>query len=248
MTTEQVVSGSNAIIAEPVFSPIPHNGRQYVPNNVTICSVWPDDLSSWKLHGGRNQLYRIPAVEKGKYALLKVYDTYTVTRNIAVESEGPEAYQNSPISCLGVAENLLKEWAEDAPGNASGARPGIMIIAGDTPTQTELDAMWASQTEYFRWLVKRADDYWIQGKREYISSDHRRALRWLGSEDRDWFQEIAEVLKKRCYACAEEINTDAIVCKHCSTNLVDFCIDQGVIPPAEDAAVTKGIARKRAKK
>lgn len=247
-TTETAISvDSGMTVAEPVFAPHPMGGRQYIPNNVTICSIWPSDLSSWKLHAGQLKQYFIPSVPKGKYAVLKVYDTYTMTRNTSVESDGPEGYQPSPIFCVGVAENLLKEWAEDAPGNASGSRPGISIIQGEKPTQSELDAMWARQTEYFRWLVKRADDYWIQGKREYISDDHRRALRWLGSEDRQWFQEIAEVLKKRCPACAEEINSEATKCKHCQEDLVEWYKKRGVVPK-DDPAVAKWLTVKAAVK
>jgi hypothetical protein len=225
---------NNCITVEAeVFAPNPFGGKPYIPRNVTLCSIFPDELRCVMNHGGGRKQYRMPAVPKGSYALLKVYDTYTLTRNLskaAAAGDDPGdseawAMQQSPVSCIAVATDLLRQWAQDAPGNASGAKPGIMVLADDAPTQLELDQLVAIQTEYFRWLVMKADEYWITGKREYITGDHRRALRWLGSEDRDWYKKIDQVLLKKCPACYEDINSMATVCKHCDQNLVKFYRD-----------------------
>lgn len=42
------------------------------------------------------------------------------------------------------------------------------------PTQAELAAMCAFQTEHLRCLLKSSNDYWIQKSREYISSGDMR--------------------------------------------------------------------------
>lgn len=218
-----------------VFEPNPFGGRTFEPNNVTICSIFPEELRHFMMHAGGRKEYYLPAVPKGSYALLKVYDTYTLTRDLSAAAgagdnrDDPAAYsmQRSPVYCVGVAGALVRQWAEDAPGNASGAKPGIMVIERDRPTQLELDGLTETQTAYFRWLVMKADEYWITGKREYITNDHRRALRWLGSEDRDWYKKIETVLFKRCPQCAEQINFLALGCKHCSVNLPKFYRDAG---------------------
>lgn len=181
----------------------------------------------------------MPAAPKGSYALLRVYDTWTLTKDlnligVAETYADAQSMVRSPVSCEGVAMDLLRQWAQDCPGNASGAKPGVMVIEGDEPTQLELDGLWQTQVTYFRWLVMKADEYWITGKREYITEDHRRALRWLGSEDRDWFKKILAVHYKACPACAEQINIMAVQCRHCQTNLVKFWRDMGVLRPTED--------------
>src|SRR5262249_14470706 len=157
--------------------------------------IFPDPLEHWMYHAGKRKVYRMPGVPKGSYALLRVYDTYTVTRDLsrAVGADNDmdgNSYQQSPVHCDGVAADLMRIWAQDAPGNASGAKPGVMVLEGDKPIQSELDSLWRTQSEYFAWLVRKADEYWITGKRDYITDDHRRALRWLGSEDREWFKKI----------------------------------------------------------
>lgn len=240
-------------VVEDVFEPDPNAGRRYTPNYRTLCSIFPTALEWSEMHAGRRRTYSMPAVEKGKYALLRVYDTWTKTRNFNAEDNqgGSEVYQRSPISCEGIAQDLIRAWAQDAPGNRGGSQPGIMVIAGDKPTQGELDHLWAMQTEYFRYLVMMADNYWITGKREYITDDHRRALRWLGSEDREWFKRINSVLYKKCPNCAEEINEEALGCKHCNVNLLKFYRDAGFkddeVTPEMDAAVAVFYAARKAR-
>lgn len=250
----------NCITVEAtVFEPNPNGGRPYIPNNVTICSIFPDELKHYMLHAGGRKEYRMPAVPKGSYALLRVYDTYTITRDLGRvagagnEPDSPDAnaMQRSPVYCFGVSQDLIRQWAQDAPGNASGAKPGIMEIQGDVPTQFELDQLVATQTEYFRWLVMMADNYWITGKRDHITEDHRRALRWLGSEDRDWAKKINAVLFKECPNCAEQINEKALGCKHCNANLLKFYKDAGYkdeeITEDMDVAVWAFYAQRKAK-
>lgn len=234
--------------SEAVFEPHPNmGGRAYIPNHVTLCSIFPERLEKYMLHAGMRKCYEIPAVEKGKYALLTVYDTFQVTRKFAESSEDEaEDMQRSPISCLGIATDLLRLWAQDAPGNASGASPGIMVIQGETPTQLELDTLWAQQTEYFRWLVLKADEYWITGNRAGITEDHRRALRWLGSEDRDWFKKINAVMFKTCAACGEDIRLMATVCPKCQQNLIKFYKDAGITVTEDvDPGVFRFLAMQR---
>lgn len=227
----------NCITVEAeVFAPNPFGGKPYIPNNVTICSIFPEELRHTMNHGGGRKEYRMPAVPKGSYALLRVYDTFTLTRDLSKaaaagnDPNDPNAHdmQRSPVLCYGVAGDLIRHWAQDAPGNASGAKPGIMVLQGEKPTLFELEQLVATQTEYFRWLVMKADEFWITGKREYITNDHRRALRWLGSEDREWYKKIDTVLLKKCPACYEDINSMATVCKHCDQNLVKFYSNVGI--------------------
>jgi hypothetical protein len=232
-----------------VFEPNPYGGRAYVPNNVSICSIFPEELRHYLMHAGRRKEYFMPAVPKGSYALLKVYDTYTLTRDLSAgmsdipNDRNAQAMVQSPVHCFGVAADLTRQWAQDAPGNASGAKPGVMVIAGDRPTQLELDGLTETQTTYFRWLVMKADEYWITGQRTYITNDHRRALRWLGSEDRDWYKKIETVLFKRCPSCAEQINFDALGCRHCSTNLPKFYRDAGYTDVEVTDDVGEAVAR-----
>lgn len=249
LEAEGIAVGALQWQSEAVFEPHPNmGGRAYIPNHVTLCSIFPARLEKFMLHAGMRKCYFIPEVETGKYALLTVYDTFQVTRKFAESSEDEaEDTQRSPVSCVGIATDLLRLWAQDAPGNASGSSPGIMVIQGSEPTQMELDTLWAQQTEYFRWLVMKADEYWIIGKREYITEDHRRALRWLGSEDRDWYKKINAVQFKTCPACGEDIRLMATVCPKCQENLVKFYKESGItVTEKVDFAVFRFMEMQRA--
>ncbi len=69
---------------DSVFEPDPHAaGRVYTPNYRTLCSIFPEPLVHHMLHAGGRKEYRMPAVPKGSYALLRVYDTWTLTRDLS---------------------------------------------------------------------------------------------------------------------------------------------------------------------
>jgi len=213
------------------FAPHPlMHGRTYTPNYRVLCSIIPHDLDHWMYHAGGRKQYFIPACDKGKYNVLKVYDTYTVIADLSARATNDEGYGDAmttaPIPCLGLVDDLLRIFGGDGIGNKDGRRPGIMMIADDTPTQRELDQLVAMHTEYCRGLVIEADDYDAKGAKAYITEAHREALRWLGSEDRNWYRKIEARLFKQCPRCAENINAMATLCKECRTDLVRYYADQ----------------------
>jgi hypothetical protein len=242
MSTQIVTPEPNAFLITPdachsnlesAMEPDPFaGGRVYVPHHRTICSIFPEARELSLMHAGQRKTYRIEGAPKGKYSLLTVYDTWTIVRN----TDDPEANENggmkrAVVPADGLAMDLERAWAMDTRGNESGHRPGFLILEGDKPTQGELESAWITQTEYFRYLVLKAEENWAAGNKSYVTNDHRRALTWLGvSGSFQWANPMRESTLRACPACAEEINVMATVCRFCQTNLVKFFQSVGVEP------------------
>lgn len=253
--SDQIISPSDpassvsSLLPPPLLSPFSHHLR-----HVTICSVYPGELNHRLLHervnfddptrpsGSGFTSYHIPAVpidHPDAYELLNVWDGFTSVLDTAgtlaasadydamTVGESSKKYQLAPVPCNVIAYDLIRHWSGDAPGAKVGLTIGVGAVASDLPTPTELQGLRGIQTAYFRFLVEQADAYHSQGLNREITDYHRRALRWLGSEDREWFKKIERSVMKSCPACDNQIKSNAIVCQHCHTNLTDFYAAQG---------------------
>src|SRR6185369_15971877 len=219
--------------SEPLLEPHPYTaGRTYTPNYRVLCSIIPNDLLTYLRHALGRKEYYIPAVPKGKYALLRVYDTYQVIADLSGRATNDDGHgddmQAAPVHCDGVCDDLLRIFSGDAVGNRDGQMPGLMVIQGDEPDQGELDRLWSQHESYCRYLVQQADDFETKGLRSYITEEHRRALDWLGSEDRTWYRKILATREKDCPACAELINRMATRCKVCGIDIEKWYRDKGI--------------------
>lgn len=220
-----------AVVSESIFKPNPYGpGRSYTPNHCTLISIFPEarTYTPKALHGGMRTTYRIDGAPKGQYTKLIVYDTFIAIRKHQRSDDDNDEIQAAPAPAQGIAKDMIRFWAEDAPGNRSGAKPGFMICEGEDPTELELSQLWQGQTEYFRYLVMMADEHAHNQRFTQITEDHRRALSWLGTEDRPWFKKITSVMFKSCPSCGEDIRLLATACRYCQQDLIKWYKAAGI--------------------
>ncbi len=164
-----------------------------------------------------------PCEPNAGYTVITVWDTFTWIRDF---SQDKESYIQKPITAEEVATQLVHSWT----GDAGHVRPGIKKIASATPTAEDLAELNDSQEIQFRNLINQAHTYFAQDKVVDISDLHRQAAKWMGAENLEWVPKIEQVRMKRCVACDESIRQNAKVCRFCSTNLVKFCVEGGIVP------------------
>jgi hypothetical protein len=239
--SDQIVSPAPNGPPQSTLVPPPELMRErFSINHTTICSVYPGDLTHRLLHspsGAGRTNYFIPAVpldDPSAYELLHVWDAWATTLDTASTlassmdtdstgaGESGKKYQLSPVPSRTIAYDLVRHWAGDAPGARVGLTIGVGTIAGDVPSEEELASLRGIQSAYFRFLVEQAHTYHAQGLTKEITDYHRRALRWLGSEDAPWYPKIERSIMKQCPACDERIKSTAVVCQHCRTNLPEY--------------------------
>ncbi len=206
-------------------------GMNFTRNYKTICSIWPQPLRATRRHNGVTN-YVIPAAPRGKYVLYKVFDTFERILRISNDT-GDREFQPGFVPSAVVAECLVTSWADQllgqsqraSSGEAATARGGIMIIAGDKPTEEELFQIQSQQESLARWYVKNGNDFNQQGKQTEITNIHRMMAEWLhgnAAKRLPWFheQEMADI--KSCPKCGEAINGSALSCRFCQIDLIAF--------------------------
>lgn len=226
-------------------------------NHITVCSVAPFRLYAVYPHmrpltpeeaeeasrhlslGARapqfamRTEYVIPAVEKGSFAVLPVYDTaqYCMTANPSDDV----IQMPAPIGCDLVAAALVKDFAHSGVSVAAEGGQcalGVGVIAGDEPTSGEIERLINQQALYFTSLVAAGDEHWMNREFHQIGNINRIAAKWLGvdPEKHEWIGvHMAEMRNvARCLLCGETVKAGAIRCKHCGGDLMGYCIDNEI--------------------
>jgi hypothetical protein len=210
----------------------------------TIVSIFPMELEATLRHGpvGTNKAftrYVMPAAPKDGYTTLVVEDGQEWIMNWEIRELRP-----APHSATSIANSLVHLWTSGTLGADSGFKPGIMLCAGDTPTEEELAHLREQQTRFFRALIDDGHAMFNRQEFKNISDLHRAAARWMGVRV-PWLVQLEQAQEKKCAACGENILTTALVCKHCNTNLVNFFREMN-LPVERDPFIADFIASLKA--
>lgn len=150
------------------------------------------------------------------YLLIQCVDTYQWVQNYERERQ-----EQLPISAADVAQALVREWTQGRRMNQGAI--GMKVLDPNEPIRSQVDQLWAAQTEYFRSMILEADGFFDNPQdRKAIGELHRKAAEWLGTENRPWFRQQEEIRMKTCPNCMERINAQAVGCKECSVFLPEF--------------------------
>jgi hypothetical protein len=186
----------------------------------TICSVFFQALEAQRDYSptgrpGFLRTFRMPAVKsRDSYELLLVTTHWQDQRN------GSEQRFTSPVFADELAKDLVTNWRDQRQFLEMG-RPGIMVIAGTTPTPEELETMHRWQDAWCEAFCIEAEDMNANGKKSGILQLHRDCAIHIGRESAEWVYNLAPTSLISCPMCAARIDSASIVCRECR-NVVDF--------------------------
>ncbi len=221
--------------------------RQTLRGHRSICSIYPAPFRKQVRHNGIT-VYSMPGAPRGSYSTLRVYDTQEWCSR-PDPTDGRQHWLPMPIPAQIVAEDLVNSWAGDTLGKRSGYSPGVMIIAGDKPTPEELAMLRKQQSALFHWYITDAMGKYLRGQANEITDVHRLAAKEMldkGADRLPWYPTMDFADVKSCIVCAKQIESKALKCGFCSTNLVDWYLQYG-LDVEEDPAVAAFLVRTKKK-
>lgn len=208
----------------------------------TVISVYPLELRLELRHEG-SKTYVMAAAPPEGHSQLTVEDTFASVKNFSSGQLYP-----APVPAAAVADNLVNSWTKGRVGSADGLGPGVLVCASMQPTAEEIDRARVQQTAYFRSLVNDADIKFTKEGALNITDDHRLAAKWMGIKDRKWAQPMVPKSLVSCPACREEVFSDAVLCKHCHSNIPKFLAEQLAPAVVESVSVQAEPAKVPAKR
>ncbi len=169
--------------------------------------------------------YVLEAAPRDGYSVLAVFDAMQPT--IGWSQDGPKENTFTPghIPVDVVANDLVNSWASQTIVSKDGYKPGIGIIAGELPTEAELNHLREQQRAFFEFLVQDANDKHLLGEMKNITNIHRHSAHWLlgeAAQQLPWYPKMEQRSVKDCPRCAKQILANALGCEHCSLDLVGW--------------------------
>ena len=238
------------VVMEPPVIHYPGRGS-FVAASRTVLSVSPIEYrkiynrTAVQADGSAraaNIEYVLRASPRDGYSTVKIFDGQQMIRNYATATdESPGEMGPMPISADQDASDFVAYCTSGTVMRTGG--PGVILCAGDEPTPEEIDRGRKIHTVYARFMVNDAHTKFSSGNFKEITDEHRRQAEWLGV-NAPWKVELEQASLKKCPACAEDILSPALQCKHCSAFLPDFYV-KAQLNPNDDVMVKHFLDMKR---
>lgn len=161
------------------------------------------------------------------YAVYVLHDTRSWNRDWGQDKE---VFRADGVDAQSIVTDFVTVYGSGMIGSDKGLRPGIIAMAGDYPTEDELQKARQMQTAHFEFLYHDAVALHADGKTREITNLHRVACSWLGRNDLPFLRKIQQRSLKPCPACGEDIMYEAMKCKHCNESLPEWYQRYGVNP------------------
>lgn len=223
--------------------------RMMNQHEVTIVSIWPEELiSDSRPRGGQGAYrYQIGAGTRQKPSYLRVGSTYDIVFNPASPPMAPAETTSGMIPAVIEAASLVRYWAGDHHANRFGKK-GIGIIEGTVATDKELEQLERDQISWLKAMIAQADRYWRSNKPneiEKIGKEHRKALELLRLDFKlhTWYDNVVAVYAA-CPRCESPIKNTSTFCIECKLDIPPYVIEEGI---EIDAASLPRVAEKVAK-
>jgi hypothetical protein len=156
------------------------------------------------------------------------YGLTRVTSRTALMDLGDKRTLDVHITAREVAQDLCREINSDGGDDSFF---GVVVVAGDAPTDEELSDARERLAAFYRRVVMAADREWERSHSYlFINDVERRAARHLGV-DKEWHYQPRETVE--CPGCGEKIKPNVAVCKTCGA-ILDHAkaAKLGLAPPA----------------
>ncbi len=208
-----------------------HGFGPTVARSKTLMSVHFERKTHQFFHSRRRSFVLEPAA-RDRPTFCTVYDSQQIvpdTGQLAALQPGEPHPQDlaMPVPVEFIVQDLLRLWSRANLGVAAKTPCGIIALAGDQPTKQEIAKAVAMEDQLCRALVLEADGI-HQGKEGRIEKRHRDALGWMGSERREWFEEIQIGVSKMGAISSKRIPMEALV--DGGLPLMAFYIENGLHP------------------
>jgi hypothetical protein len=203
-----------------------------------IASIYPGKLEPIRRHYGpsresqgikaiRSTLFELKPVPRGgEPFVFPVWDSF---QNIVVV--GQKERQPKPVPVQEIVDDVLARWTGGLHNVPTGAKPGIIQIAGSKPTRAEHEEMKQVQTIYFEFHFNKGEELHRQNKWDDITEVMRLGANWLG-RDALWANPAIAMESGPCPLCTRIIPNAAIFCPECKQQIKAM--------PAELAAMLSG--------
>lgn len=193
--------------------------------HLTLASAHFEPRTNRFWHSNR-QLFLMPKAPKGELRYLRVYDSQQFIPQFASFNE-PPGLMPAPVPVETIARDLVDGWSWMQLSRQKNLRVGIDLIAGDEATDAEKKKLIDTEERLCRAAVNEADQFHKSGKGE-ITDFHRSCLDWLGSEKRDWYNEIQLGRTKISPISGTRIPMEAMFDQ--GQSLVKFYVEMGLDP------------------
>jgi hypothetical protein len=212
----------------------------------TLISVAPVEYRKQYVYAG-TPTYVMPVAPKGGYAKLRVYDhqVWQLNRN-SVSDDNPGTMDLLPMNAPAVAADFRDYCIQGNLGAKEGHHPGVVLCAGEEPTDDEIALAFRKHTDYARWVVNDGQRMFLANEHHNITDEHRRQAEWLGV-DVPWKTKLERKDLKDCVACGGQIPANVLVCRHCQRNLVEYC-EEMEIAPGSDEVLARVLESRKAKR
>ena len=184
------------------------------------------------------EFYLAPASAEAPYIL---HLTNGINDVYVGEGRGQAGPQRSvirvPVMADTIAEAVVTDWVDVQYGIIRpNAIPGLFWAPGHVVVkqiEDEIAEADQKQTNWFKALVKLADDDWNKYRQHKTISDIQRYAGNYLKLERPWMLDNEIVLQlSECPSCFEKVNPKAIVCSHCR-----FVLDEARYQAAQFAKV-----------
>jgi hypothetical protein len=224
-------------------APKPQEGVVYMQGfgevqgrRIMIASVHFEPRSARFWHSNRRQ-FQIDAAPKGGVVYLPVFDSQQWVPQATSFDEELKNMVPMPVGVQTIVQDLEDAWGYIQTSQQGNFRIGIGKVAGDRATEEELKTLLMYEERMCRAVVDEADGFHKSGK-GIITKFHRGCLDWLGSEKRDWYNEISLGRMKTGPLSGLKIPMEAL--SDAGQNLLTFYAQSGLNPlDFEDAFIAE---------
>lgn len=201
-----------------------------------IASVFPAGLAPLERPFDGATVFTMPPCPKGERPqLLKILDAVQFGR----DPLSRDILTESLIEVDDIAKDLVGHWARTPIGAPAGSGPGVGLIAGDTPTDEEIQALYDRQDVMFEYFYQ--DGLRLAQNQEWrgINGHHRLAAKWLEREE-PWAIDTGRqtAALEECPLCGSMIPASKAFCMVCKQQIREL--------PAEFAAMQPSAPKRKA--
>ena len=186
---------------------------------LVIASVYPGTLMPLERPFDGMKVFQMPPCPKGaEPQLLPIHDAVQFSK----DPLSRDVTQESLIHVEDIARDLLEHWARTPMGAPPGSGPGVGLLAGQTPTEEERQALHARQDLLFEYLYQ--DGLRLAQNQEWrgINHNHRLAAKWLEREE-PWAIDTGRptTALEECPLCGATIPANKVFCLSCKQQIRD---------------------------